>query len=91
MSIKNIGLAIECYQCNSTSTMECGDGLMNLDGGILKPTSCEHVFNSQYCIKLTGFFSAINMKWVFAFSRLLYSHCCCCLILANRLIINLLL
>ncbi|KAI8424217.1 hypothetical protein MSG28_002791 [Choristoneura fumiferana] len=48
------GLAIECYQCNSSTTMECGDGLMHLDGGVLKPTSCEHVFDAQYCIKHTG-------------------------------------
>uniref|UniRef100_A0A2H1VCW4 SFRICE_012461 n=1 Tax=Spodoptera frugiperda TaxID=7108 RepID=A0A2H1VCW4_SPOFR len=48
------GLAIECYQCNSSSTMECGDGLMNLDGGILKPTPCDHVYNAMYCIKQTG-------------------------------------
>lgn len=50
----NLGLAIECYQCNSSSTMECGDGLMNLDGGILKPTPCDHVYNVMYCIKQTG-------------------------------------
>lgn len=50
----NLGLAIECYQCNSSSTMECGDGLMNLDGGILKPTPCDHVYNAMYCIKQTG-------------------------------------
>ncbi|KAL0882342.1 hypothetical protein ABMA27_000850 [Loxostege sticticalis] len=48
------GLAIDCYQCNSSSTMECGDGLMNLDGGVLKPTSCGHVYDAQYCIKQTG-------------------------------------
>ncbi|XP_023943557.2 U-scoloptoxin(05)-Er1a [Bicyclus anynana] len=48
------GLAIDCYQCNSSSTMECGDGLMNLDGGILTPTPCSHVYNAQYCIKQTG-------------------------------------
>ncbi|CAH0605500.1 unnamed protein product [Chrysodeixis includens] len=34
--------------------MECGDGLMKLDGGILQPASCEHVFEARYCIKLTG-------------------------------------
>ncbi|XP_047509948.1 uncharacterized protein LOC125052911 [Pieris napi] len=48
------GKAIECYQCNSTSDMECGDGLMNLDGGILKAISCEQVYNAQYCIKEIG-------------------------------------
>ncbi|CAG9795218.1 unnamed protein product [Diatraea saccharalis] len=48
------GFALECYQCNSSTTMECGDGLMNLDGGIIKPTSCQHVYNAQYCIKKTG-------------------------------------
>ncbi|XP_060801837.1 U-scoloptoxin(05)-Sm1a [Amyelois transitella] len=51
---RNEGIAIECYQCNSSATMECGDALMNLDGGVLSPTSCEHVHNAQYCIKLTG-------------------------------------
>ncbi|XP_039749541.1 uncharacterized protein LOC120626211 isoform X2 [Pararge aegeria] len=48
------GLAIDCYQCNSSATMECGDGLMNLDGGILIPTPCNHVYNAQFCIKRTG-------------------------------------
>ncbi|XP_075971572.1 glycosylphosphatidylinositol anchored membrane protein boudin isoform X2 [Anticarsia gemmatalis] len=48
------GLAINCYQCNTSSTMECGDGLMKLDGGILTATSCEHVYEAQYCIKLQG-------------------------------------
>ncbi|KAM3967412.1 glycosylphosphatidylinositol anchored membrane protein boudin [Aphomia sociella] len=51
---RNEGKAIDCYQCNSSTTMECGDGLMNLDGGVLKPMTCEHVYNAQYCIKLTG-------------------------------------
>ncbi|XP_053603298.1 UPAR/Ly6 domain-containing protein bou [Plodia interpunctella] len=57
---RNGGLAIDCYQCNSSSTMECGDGLMNLDGGVLTPTSCEHVHNAQYCIKLTGGISTVR-------------------------------
>ncbi|XP_014370929.2 U-scoloptoxin(05)-Sm1a [Papilio machaon] len=48
------GLAIECYQCNSSNTLECGDGLINLDGGYLKPTPCDHVYNAQYCIKQSG-------------------------------------
>ncbi|XP_047022712.1 U-scoloptoxin(05)-Er1a [Helicoverpa zea] len=48
------GSSLECYQCNTSATMECGDGLMSLDGGILKPLSCDHVYNAQYCIKLTG-------------------------------------
>ncbi|OWR42322.1 hypothetical protein KGM_201039 [Danaus plexippus plexippus] len=34
--------------------MECGDTLMKLDGGILEYSSCEHVYNAQYCIKRTG-------------------------------------
>ncbi|XP_026322070.1 uncharacterized protein LOC113231765 isoform X2 [Hyposmocoma kahamanoa] len=49
------GTAILCYQCNSTSTMECGDGLMKLDGGVINPTSCEHVYNAKFCIKQIGF------------------------------------
>ncbi|XP_028025883.1 uncharacterized protein LOC114239726 [Bombyx mandarina] len=48
------GLTIECYQCNTSSTMECGDGLMKLDGGILKPMPCDHVYDARYCIKHTG-------------------------------------
>ncbi|XP_045765767.1 uncharacterized protein LOC123867651 [Maniola jurtina] len=48
------GLAIDCYQCNSSTTMECGDGLMNLDGGVLMPIPCDHVYNAQFCIKRTG-------------------------------------
>ncbi|XP_061711150.1 U-scoloptoxin(05)-Sm1a isoform X3 [Cydia pomonella] len=52
-SLKTV-VAIDCYQCNSSTTMECGDVLMHLDGGSLKPTSCEHVFNAQFCIKHTG-------------------------------------
>ncbi|XP_013164525.1 PREDICTED: uncharacterized protein LOC106115632 [Papilio xuthus] len=48
------GLAIECFQCNSSNTLECGDGLINLDGGYLKPTPCHHVYNAQYCIKQSG-------------------------------------
>lgn len=34
--------------------MECGDGLMNLDGGVMRPSPCEHVYDAQYCIKQTG-------------------------------------
>ncbi|XP_049870266.1 U-scoloptoxin(05)-Sm1a isoform X2 [Pectinophora gossypiella] len=56
--IKHVGryevVAIECFQCNSSDTMECGDELMKLDGGVIKPTPCEHVYNAQYCIKHTG-------------------------------------
>ncbi|XP_045494424.1 U-scoloptoxin(05)-Sm1a isoform X2 [Colias croceus] len=48
------GYSIECYQCNSTGDMECGDGLMNLDGGILRATPCDQVYNAQYCVKEIG-------------------------------------
>ncbi|XP_034829872.1 UPAR/Ly6 domain-containing protein bou [Maniola hyperantus] len=48
------GLAIDCYQCNSSVTMECGDGLMKLDDGVLVPVPCDHVYNAQFCIKRTG-------------------------------------
>ncbi|XP_013138845.1 PREDICTED: uncharacterized protein LOC106103609 [Papilio polytes] len=48
------GVGIECYQCNSSNTLECGDGLINLDGGYLKATPCDHVYNAQYCIKQSG-------------------------------------
>lgn len=34
--------------------MECGDGLMKLDGGLLQPVSCEHVYNARFCIKQIG-------------------------------------
>ncbi|XP_041970828.1 uncharacterized protein LOC121727196 isoform X2 [Aricia agestis] len=56
--IKHVGRfeggIISCYQCNSSSDMECGDGLMNLDKGILTPQLCDHVYNAQFCIKQIG-------------------------------------
>lgn len=43
--------------------MECGDTLMKLDGGILEYSSCEHVYNAQYCIKRTGW--EMWSSWIF--------------------------
>ncbi|XP_068631312.1 UPAR/Ly6 domain-containing protein bou [Battus philenor] len=48
------GIAIECYQCNTSSSLECSDSLINLDGGFLQAMPCDHVYNAQYCIKQTG-------------------------------------
>ncbi|XP_047528714.1 uncharacterized protein LOC125065245 [Vanessa atalanta] len=64
--IKHVGRfevkGIECFQCNSSSTLECSDGLMTLDGGILTAVPCDHVYNAQYCIKLTGLNGGISTK-----------------------------
>ncbi|VVC88333.1 unnamed protein product [Leptidea sinapis] len=57
--IKHVGRfeggSIECYQCNTTSELECSDGMMKLDGGMLSATPCDQVYNAQYCIKEIGF------------------------------------
>ncbi|CAH0725214.1 unnamed protein product, partial [Brenthis ino] len=56
--IKQVGRfevkGIECYQCNTSTTLECSDGFLSLDGTLLRSASCDHVYGAQYCIKMTG-------------------------------------
>lgn len=47
---------IECYQCNASTGIECSDWLIGKPGGSLKPESCEHVHDAQYCIKTTALY-----------------------------------
>lgn len=47
-------LTIKCYQCRSSETIECSDVMINLPDSPLKPESCDHVFEAEYCIKSTS-------------------------------------
>lgn len=46
--------AIKCYQCKSSETIECSDVMINMPDAELKPESCDHVFEAEYCIKSTS-------------------------------------
>lgn len=47
-------LTIKCYQCKSSESIECSDLMINMHDAKLKPESCDHVFEAQYCIKSTS-------------------------------------
>ena len=47
-------LAIKCFQCKSSETIECSDLMINMHDAKLEPESCDHVFEAQYCIKSTS-------------------------------------
>ena len=43
-----------CYQCEAANTMYCGDGFISMPDSPLKPESCDHVFEAEFCIKSTA-------------------------------------
>lgn len=58
----NPGLTINCYQCKSSETIECSDVMINMPDAKLKPESCDHVFEAEYCIKSTSLESKISLQ-----------------------------
>lgn len=78
----NKALTINCYQCKSSETIECSDVMINMPGGKLQPTSCDHVFEAEYCIKSTSLESKICSSKITNFFILgLFFHFCFNLVL----------
>lgn len=50
-----------CFQCTSNSTINCGDGMIHMGG--IEPKNCDHVFEAQYCIKMTGIWKMTAVKF----------------------------
>ncbi|XP_071055404.1 UPAR/Ly6 domain-containing protein bou [Onthophagus taurus] len=55
-------LAINCYQCSSSKSLECSDGMIHMNNLELTPTSCDHVFEAQYCVKSISLEGGIGTK-----------------------------
>lgn len=51
MHDENSVITLKCYQCSTTTSLDCAEGLIHMGG--IEPTSCDHVFEAQYCIKST--------------------------------------
>lgn len=62
------GDGLLCYQCTSNSTIDCGDLMIHLGG--IEPQSCDHVFEAQYCIKMTGTYCIFSFEIFISFNRL---------------------
>lgn len=59
-----VALTINCYQCKSSETIECSDVMINMPDAKLKPESCDHVFEAEYCIKSTSLESNFLLKLI---------------------------
>ncbi|XP_077293091.1 glycosylphosphatidylinositol anchored membrane protein boudin [Arctopsyche grandis] len=55
-------MSIQCYQCDSTQSIDCADLLINEDENDFQPQECESVFEAQYCIKSTALEGGIGTR-----------------------------
>ena len=67
-------LAINCFQCNSSSSTDCNE-LFNDEDTSLKAQSCDNVYESRYCIKTTGIYGGLMGTQRFCSSRDLGNYC----------------
>ena len=67
-------LAINCYQCNSSSSTDCNE-LFNAEDTNLKAQSCDHVYEARYCVKTTGIYGGLMGTQRFCSSRDVGNYC----------------
>ncbi|XP_035221397.1 U-scoloptoxin(05)-Er1a-like [Stegodyphus dumicola] len=72
-SIVNTVSGIECFQCNSTYTLDCLEKF--IQPNFLKSQPCSDVFEARYCIKTTGIYQSEVGTQRFCSSRDLGNYC----------------
>lgn len=71
-----LALAIRCYVCNTTSSLnapfQCSEWFDRYDKPDIEPQDCSNVIGAKYCIKHIGRFEGLSMKDFFLYATTLH-------------------